>query len=141
MPRTAKKSARRTMTNEHKAAIAAARLETSAVRNYLEGLESHQPRRGRPRDPESIRRRLKEIDGQLQEATPLQRLSLIQRRLDLEAELAALDAGTDISELEVAFVKYASAYSSRKGISYSAWRSVGVEPRVLAEAGITRSRG
>jgi len=141
MARPAKMSSTRTMSADHKAAIAAARIETSAVRSYLEGLEANQPRRGRPRDPESIRRRIQEINEQVADAPPLQRLSLIQRRFDLEAELGSLDSGSDLSELEVAFVKYAAAYSNRKGISYSAWRAIGVEPRVLVDAGISRSRG
>lgn len=139
MARTAKKPATRTMTDGHKAAIAAGRVETTAVRNYLEALEANQPRRGRPRNAESVRRQLDQVDGQMSDAPPLQRLSLIQRRLDLETELASLETSTNVAELEDAFVKYAAAYSARKGISYSAWRSIGVEPRVLGAAGLTRS--
>jgi hypothetical protein len=36
-------------------------------------------------------------------------------------------------------VKAASAYSARKGISYAAWRELGVEAAVLKRAGISRS--
>jgi hypothetical protein len=41
--------------------------------------------------------------------------------------------------LESAFVKSARSYSERKGISYAAWRQVGVEPAVLKKAGISRA--
>jgi hypothetical protein len=43
--------------------------------------------------------------------------------------------------LEKDFVKVARAYGSRKGISYTAWRSVGVSAGVLQRAGIARTRG
>lgn len=69
------------------------------------------------------------------------RLELVQERLDLEDELAVLEsAGEDISELEAGFVEVAAEYSDRKGISYSAWRQIGVEASVLKAAGLTRSR-
>ena len=41
--------------------------------------------------------------------------------------------------LEKAFVKHAKAYSDSKGISYAAWREIGVTPEVLKAAGITRA--
>ena len=45
----------------------------------------------------------------------------------------------DISALEDGFVKVAKGYSSRKGISYNAWRTVGVSAAVLKRAGISRA--
>ena len=45
----------------------------------------------------------------------------------------------DLSGLEADFVAVAKEYSQRKGISYAAWREVGVEPAVLKKAGVTRS--
>jgi len=59
--------------------------------------------------------------------------------LDLEAHLAVGDNQLDLEALEVEFIATACAYGERKGISYSAWREVGVEPRVLKAAGISRS--
>ena len=63
---------------------------------------------------------------------------------DLEAqkELSALKTSgekVDLSGLEQEFVDAAAAYSARKGISYAAWRELGVEPGVLKRAGIPRS--
>jgi hypothetical protein len=45
----------------------------------------------------------------------------------------------DPTTLEAGFIKVAAAYSKRKGISYAAWRAVGVEPTVLKQAGISRA--
>ncbi len=44
----------------------------------------------------------------------------------------------DIEALEAAFVAVARPYSERKGLTYAAWRAVGVKPRVLRAAGIAR---
>ena len=45
----------------------------------------------------------------------------------------------DLTALEAGFVAAAKSYSGRKGISYAAWRAVGVSPGVLKRAGISRS--
>ena len=44
----------------------------------------------------------------------------------------------EIAALEEAFIAVAGPYSARKGLSYTAWRAVGVKPRILREAGIPR---
>ena len=53
MPPAAKKPTKRTMSAEHKAALAEGREQGRAVREYLEALEAHKPRRGRKRTPDS----------------------------------------------------------------------------------------
>lgn len=127
------------MTDDHKAALAAGRDSSRAVRNYLEALETHKPKRGRKRTPESIGTRLATIEAQLDAADPMQRLSLLQEQLDLNAELEAMGQTVDLSALEAAFIEHAATYGSNKGISYTAWRAIGVAPDVLRSAGITRS--
>ena len=127
------------MTDEHKAALAAGRSEGRAVREYLEALRSNKPKRGRKRTPESIAKRLAAIDGEINEADPVQELRLVQERLDLEAELAGSGQSVDMGQLEAAFVKVAKSYSARNGFSYAAWRTIGVEASVLKKAGIARS--
>lgn len=127
------------MSEEHKAALAAGRAQGLAVKNYLEGLESHKPRRGRPRTPEMIEQQILMVDVQLSDAPPLDRLKLIQRRIDLERALEELkEPQVDLTALEAAFVEAAAAYSKSQGISYEAWRKFGVDPEVLKRAGITR---
>ena len=129
------------MTQEHKDALAIGREQGRAVRRYLEALEAHRPKRGRKRTPESIQKRLSDIEAKLEEADALTRLQLRQERMDLQAELAAKSDGVDLSQLEEDFVQAAKAYGERKGITYAAWREQGVDPAVLRRAGIRRSRG
>jgi len=130
---------KRTVTDSHKAAMAQGRTESRAISAYLEALETHRPKRGRKRTPESIDKRLTTIDASLESASPVKRLSLIQERLDLLRERESLDATVDLSGLEDDFVSTARAYGQRKGISYAAWRELGVSAPVLKRAGITRS--
>jgi hypothetical protein len=127
------------MSAEHKAALARGRSEGKAVRDYLDALRANKPKRGRKRTPDSIKRRLDAIDAQLAAADPLSELRLVQERRDLEVELAAMGNAVDLSAIEGSFVRVAKAYSDRQGISYAAWREVGVEASVLKKAGISRS--
>ena len=126
------------MTDEHKAALAAGRAEGRAVRAYLEALDQHRPKRGRRRTPDSVNARLAKIDTELVSADPMARLSLVQERLDLLAELESLTTTVDLTALESDFVKSAKGYGERKGISYAAWREVGVSAATLKAAGISR---
>lgn len=127
------------MSDAHKAALAEGRTQGRAVRRYLEALEAHKPKRGRKRTPESIRKRLDRIDVELADADPLRRLQLIQERLDLERELASTSSSVDLATLEAEFVEAALGYSQRKGISYQAWRELGVSAATLKAAGISRT--
>jgi hypothetical protein len=125
------------MTDAHKKALAQGRDLARAVRDYLEHLEWSKPTRGRKRDtsPE----RIAELDAQIAEAhSPLQRLQLIQLRKDIEAAAETEDDPAEGERFRKAFVRAARPYSKSKGISYGAWREVGVPADVLREAGITR---
>ena len=133
------KKAPRGMTSEHKAALAVGRNEGRSVRLYLEALDSNRPKRGRKRTAESVSRRLATVDKQIAGADPLRKLQLVQEQMDLAAELDAMQNKVDMSALEKDFVKAAKSYSQRKGITYAAWRQIGVTPAVLKRAGITRS--
>lgn len=130
--------AKKGMSAAHKAALAAGRAEGKAVRDYLEALRANKPRRGRKRTADSVRAQLASLDAEMAEADPVRELQLVQRRMDLEAELETMSSGVDMSALESAFVKVAQSYGERNGISYAAWRAVGVEPAVLKSAGIGR---
>lgn len=127
------------MTPEHKAAMERGRAEGRIVRDYLEALRSSKPKRGRKRTPDSIKKRLDSIASELESASAIDELQLVQERRDLTAELEAMDAGVDLTELEDNFVGVANAYGDRKGISYASWREVGVPAAVLKRAGIGRS--
>ena len=131
----------RQMSEEHKAANARARAENKAVSDYLEGLETNRPKRGRKRSADAMKKRLETIAEDLEGATPIRRVQLVQERIDLEQAIVASAETVDLSELEDAFVSAAVSYSGRKGITYSAWREVGVPTSVLQRAGISRSGG
>ena len=126
------------MTAEHKAALERGRAEGRIVRDYLEGLRNNKPKRGRKRTPDSIKKRLGTIEETLADASAIDELQLVQERRDLTAELEQIDVGTDLTELETAFVSVGQTYGERKGISHASWREVGVPAAVLKRAGITR---
>ena len=126
--------ARTKMTNAEKA-------EVTAIREYLKALEQNAPRRGRKRTPDGIQRQLASVAAEMDAVTVTRQLDLVQQRINLEAELEALkQAGSiDLSALEANFVDHAAAYGGRRGISYAAWREVGVSAATLKAAGIRRS--
>ena len=126
------------MSDSHKAALERGRAEGRIVRDYLEALRSNKPKRGRKRTPESISKRLAKIEEELVVATAIDELQLLQERRDLQAEIAHMGGGVDLSELESAFVDVAQGYAERKGITYATWRDVGVSAATLKRAGITR---
>jgi hypothetical protein len=135
----AKKGPKNPLSDEHKAAMAAGRVEGRVVREYLDALRSTKPKRGRKRTSETINARLSIITKELESASPLDELRLLQERRDLTAELSSLGGGVDIAGLEAEFVKIAKTYSERQGIAYATWRDVGVQASVLKAAGISRA--
>ena len=129
---------RKEMTDEHKAALAEGRAQGRAVRGYLEALDAHRPKRGRKRTPDSMKARLAKIEATIDSADPMTRLQLVQERLDLAAAIAAAETTVDLTALEEGFIAAAAAYGERKGITYAAWREVGVPAAILKRAGISR---
>ena len=127
------------MTDQHKAALSQGRQEGRAVRDYLDSLRTNKPKRGRKRTPDSIRKRLDAIDDELTTADALTELKLVQERRNLQSELESKSAAVDQTAVEDAFVQVAKSYGERQGISYNAWREVGVPAPVLKRAGIGRS--
>ena len=115
--------------------------EVAAIRDYLKALEQNAPRRGRKRTTESVGRQIVTLEGELAGASVTKRLGLIQQRIELEADLEALSqaSSVDLTALEAGFATYAAAYGGRRGISYAAWREIGVSSATLKSAGIRRS--
>jgi len=126
------------MSDDHKAALAKGRYEGKVVRDYLESLRAHKPKRGRKRTSDSITKRLDAIETELAASDALTELRLLQERRDLRAELETMDDTVDLTGLEESFVEVAKSYGERQGISYASWREVGVEASVLKRAGISR---
>jgi len=126
------------MSDSHKAALAEGRDQGRAVRRYLEALEAHKPKRGRKRTPESVQKRLSAIEDKLGEADALSRLHLVQERMNLLQELESSAGTVDLQAIEDEFTAAAKPYGDRKGVTYAAWRQLGVDPAVLRAAGIRR---
>ena len=135
----AKRGPKGPMTDQHKAALSQGRQEGRAVRDYLDSLRTNKPKRGRKRTSDSIRKRLDAIDDELTTADALTELKLVQERRNLQSELESKSAAVDQTAVEEAFVQVAKSYGERQGISYNAWREVGVPAPVLKRAGIGRS--
>jgi hypothetical protein len=135
----AKRGPKGPMTDQHKAALSQGRQEGRAVRDYLDSLRTNKPKRGRKRTADSIRKRLDAIDDELTTADALTELKLVQERRNLQEELESKSAAVDQTAVEDAFVQVAKSYGERQGISYNAWREVGVPAPVLKRAGIGRT--
>lgn len=127
------------MTDEHKAALAEGRAQGRAVRSYLEALEMHRPKRGRKRTPDTMRARIAAIDASMPAADPMSRLQMVQEKMDLHRSIEAAETKVDLTAYEDGFVAAARDYGERKGLSYAAWREVGVSAAILKRAGISRS--
>ena len=127
------------MSAEHKAALVKGRAEAKAITNYLEALASRRP--GRPVTKESLEKRLSSLEERLlAENNALKRVEMIQAKIEVEETLSAAQDSVDLTDLENEFAGVAADYSNRKGISYSAWRNVGVPASVLKKAGVARTR-
>ena len=118
------------------------KADNRAVRDYLDTLSANTRKRGRKRTADSAKARISAIEAAMSDASASRRLGLVQERLDLEAELDAMAQASkvDIGDLEAGFIKAAADYGGQRGISYTAWREVGVSAATLKSAGIPRTR-
>jgi hypothetical protein len=111
------------------------------VRRYLSAVESSRPGRGTKRTADAIGNRITKVDELLVSADPLVRVHLTQERIELHAEYVRVTNGNngDQSHFERDFVRVARSYGDRNGITYAAWRQVGVDAAVLERAGIHKA--
>ena len=131
----------KSLSPEHKAAMAEGRTESRIIKSYLEALRRTKTTLGRPKTTDSVNNRLEKINQTLEtKIDPLKRLNLLQERIELAKELKRIEENsTDlVAELEPEFIAVAKSYGQRKGISYAAWREFGVPAAVLKAAGINR---
>ncbi len=127
------------MSQEHKDALAQGRKEARAIKAYLKAIEARRP--GRPVTKEGLQARLARVKVKIAASdNPLKSVELIQTRLDIEGALSQLDEAENVEELEAGFLSHVGAYSERKGISYPAWREVGVAAATLKKAGVPETR-
>lgn len=128
------------MSDDHKAAIALGRIESRAVSDYLDALDSQMPQRGRRISTEVLLERKAAAEAALAAGglKALKRLALLQEVRDFDETLARRAEAPDMSLVEDGFVTHAASYSERKGIHYATWREIGVPAELLTRAGITR---
>jgi hypothetical protein len=127
------------MSNEHKEALARGRKEARAITAYLKALESRKP--GRPVSKDGLQQRMEKVVEKLDASdNPLERVDLIQTKLDIEKALSEAENAQNVDSLESEFIENVSSYSERKGVSYTAWREFGVPASVLKKAGIKETR-
>lgn len=112
-----------------------------AVKKYLEAISGGGPMR-RVRSPEILRAKIAECDGQLTNGiAPIKKLEVAQVKINLQRELVLSEAQNSddetMTELRDGFIDAAPRYAERRGISYVAFRKVGVPREVLRAAGIT----
>jgi len=130
---------RRSLAPSHKQALAQGRAESAIVNRYLLALGTTK-RRGRPLSKERMTRRFDAAHRQLAASTGLAKLVAAQEIRDLKGaldELAQRDPQR-LRSLEDAFVRVARRFSERRGISYEAWREVGVPAAILRRAKVAR---
>lgn len=137
-----KRSAKSSLSVEHKDALAVGRRQGHAVRRYLVALQQNKPRRGRQVSVASLEDRLEDLKERITDADPLQKVHLIQERRNIERRLASQsdELEDDLPTLEAAFIDVAAEYGERKGIDYATWREAGVPAEVLQRAGVHWSR-
>ena len=124
------------LTAEHKEALEAGRVAGRAIKAYLKLIEAGPAKQ--PRPSRTVKADLAKIEADLAGATSLQRLSLIQQRIDLREELAEATSGGPTREaIEAEFVEHVARYSASKGFTYAAWREFGVPAEVLRRAGLS----
>ncbi len=119
----------------------AATDQARVIRRYLSAIEAGRPGRGGKRAQDAVTSRIVKVDELLVSADPLTRVHLTQERIELHAEQVRLgnNSAVDLAQLEREFVRVARSYSDRHGLTYAAWRQVGVATEVLDRAGIFRA--
>lgn len=140
-PKRGKKTpapAKRTMSDEHKKALADGRKQGKIVANYLAAIKKTKKKRGRQVTAETLNARLAQAKADIETASPIEQLKLTQLISDTEAKLANMEAApvVDLESLEKAFIKVGKPYADSQGITRASFAKCGVEKRVLEAAGI-----
>lgn len=123
-------------TPDHLSKLEQGRQAGRAIRAYLDYLEvaTAPKHRGRKVDWQN---RYDAAQAALAETTDsIERLRYTQDIIDAEQELARQVPEVDVERLEEGFIKWGPWYTEHKGISRTAWRSVGVPAAVLRRAGL-----
>jgi hypothetical protein len=128
---------KRGLSTSHLEALDKGRKAGNAVRAYLTHLEQSTPRRRGRRV--NWQTRLEASQAALETTTDVvERLRLTQAVQTAQEHLNVAQEDAHVASLEAGFIEWGKHYSEAHGISYAAWRQIGVPARMLREAGITR---
>jgi|SRR5215471_1159193 len=97
----------------------------------LPGFASHST------DPDEIDRAADTIEARAQEATAVKALRMLQRVIELREAAANLRETGGVDAVEQDFIAVAASWAAENGISYAAFRAMGVSAAVLRDAGIS----
>jgi len=136
-----KKHQRRVLSAEHKEALSIGRFQSAAVRKYLEIALVDKPKRGRKRTAASITLQIERLTKIIDSPSTdvIAKLKSLSNRAKLQDELAKIKNVTDAerrNEIEALFILHAKTYGEAHGIQKKTWLEIGVDPKILAKAGI-----
>jgi hypothetical protein len=112
---------------------------TRVVNPYLLSLSAKKKNNSGKRSPERLAAKLETISAKLDTdttLTPVARLRLYQDRIDITRDLNAATYQPDIDGLVKLFIEVGAEWAKDTGISYQAFRDMGVPTSVLREARI-----
>ena len=135
-----KENQRRVMSVEHKEALNVGRIQSAAVRKYLE-ITLVKPKRGRKRTAASVSLQIEKLTKIIDSPSTgvIAKLKSLSNRAMLQDELTRINSATNTksrTEIEGAFIKHAKAYGEAHGIQKKTWLEIGVDPKILTKAGI-----
>ena len=90
------------------------------------------------RDTAKLAEEIEKVSAEIEAATGVHYLHLVERRRILQFELASFDKAA-FSALEAEFIKVAKDYGAHSEITVETWREVSVPMEVLHAAGIVSS--
>ncbi len=137
-------TAKRTIDEATKKAMAQGRERSRIVDLYLKALDEHKWFGRGPSqqtDPHEIESELARLEDEKSLAQGSAKLFLIQEQNNLKAQLDALNSTGEYKRLEAKFISIAKQFSIDRKISYDSWREVGVPVRILNKAGMYPPRG
>ena len=135
----------RNFSDEHKTEIRTAIAQRGAVNRYLKSLEQIKSVRSNILSEERLQAKLAQAEEDMASASSvMDKLQAVQNRKDILAKIKQTQNASNITseaeEAEAGFIQHAAGYAERKGISYKAWREVGVSAAALKQAGISAKR-
>lgn len=112
------------------------RAQHATVERYLNALDA----RGSVANPEHLEAAIDQLSEQIEATSDLERLALVQKRIEAETLLMKiLEESERLELLENEFVEVASDWAAAHGVTYQAFRRVGVPVAVLDRAAISRT--